>query len=320
MSNAVIKTFILLLCFGLLGVSVPANAGRIENIRARGYFGCGLGPDVAGFSVKQDQNNAGFDADVCRAVAVAILGADAKVVFKAAENVRQLSDNDDIDMVTRRLTWSLSRATTHGMMFGPITFYDGQGFLLPRDGAMSAAQLMGEKICVNAGPHAKTLIDHFRGAVRTVIVATDADAEKALHDGRCTAFSADVSWLAAARAGFKDGFARFAILPDIISKEPLAPLVRQGDDRFYEVVRWTVIALIEAEERNVTSRNAAEFGDSHGAVLGLDARWIEAVIAAVGNYGEMFERNLGQSSPIKLDRGLNKLWRDGGLMFAPPVR
>jgi len=153
-----------------------------------------------------------------------------------------------------------------------------------------------------------------------VAVENDAAAEQALDENRCGAYSADVTWLAAARGRFKDGVARFDILPQMVSKEPLAPLVRRGDDRFFEVVRWAIFAVIEAEERGITSHDAARFKVGHGAVLGLDELWAQWVIAAVGNYAEMYDRNLGVNSPLKLERGINRLWTNGGLIYAPPLR
>jgi general L-amino acid transport system substrate-binding protein len=316
MRSAVIKFLAVLACFA---ATASAHAGRIEDIRARGYFGCGIGPHVEGFAVKQGDGYVGFDADTCRAVAAAILGPDAKVVFTPAENVRQLKEDAAIDLVARRITWSLSRAATHDLMFGPITFYDGQGFMIPRGQTLDAVS----RICVEAGPHTKTLADHLRAtgkAATIVAVENDAAAEQALDENRCGAYSADVTWLAAARGRFKDGVARFDILPQMVSKEPLAPLVRRGDDRFFEVVRWAIFAVIEAEERGITSHDAARFKVGHGAVLGLDELWAQWVIAAVGNYAEMYDRNLGVNSPLKLERGINRLWTNGGLIYAPPLR
>jgi general L-amino acid transport system substrate-binding protein len=222
------------------------------------------------------------------------------------------------------------------MTFGPVTFYDGQGFLVPREsGIRGVSQLSGERICViDAEHHPTTLHDYFedRGqTVRLVLVESDAQAEDALRDKRCRAYSADISWLAAARYGFRDGVSRFEILPDSISKEPLAPLLRAQDTELVQLVRWTIFAMIEAEELGLDSHNiradrrrssrVRAFLRIHpGSQVAPGARnWVTAIIAGVGNYGEMFDRNLGASSPIKLDRGLNRLWSQGGLLYAPPL-
>ncbi|MBY0511274.1 MAG: transporter substrate-binding domain-containing protein [Rhodospirillaceae bacterium] len=311
---------------------------RLERIRSKGFLTCGIWPQVAGFALadaKAPGGYSGMDVDACRAVSAAIFGTPDRVKYEIAENVRQLR-NTEIDIIARRITWSLTRAATNGLMFGPVTFYDGQGFLVPRDSAITAArQLAGKSVCVASDEaHAATLTSYFHGqglSVKSVGVDTGMDAERALKAENCVAYSADVSMLGAQRAAMADGY---RILPEMISKEPLAPLVHQGDDQFFEIVRWTIFAQIAAEERGLTSENIERVdarGDSetqrfaglipgNGAALGLDEKWAVNVIKGVGNYGEMFDRNVGQNSAIKLERGLNRLWTDGGLMYAPRLR
>ena len=338
------------LAAGLLAVTFgvqTAQAGqRLDAIQARGSVNCGIHPVVAGFaSVDVKRGAQGMDVDICRAVAAAIFGNPNKVVYIEARNVNQLhrGDNTDIDIIARRITWSLTRATSNGLMFGPITFYDGQGFLVPKkSGITKPSQLNGKSVCVQAiEAHATSVKTYFQESglkVTAVAVDTDAQAERAMSSGTCAAFSADISWLGAARAAMAGGVEAFDILPDLISKEPLAPLIRQGDDQFFEIVRWSIFAMIAAEEYGITSQNIDTIatgpgtdGDleirqflgrvpGNGAALGLREDWAYDVVKHVGNYGEVFERNVGDKSPIKLTRGLNKLWRDGGLMYAPRLR
>jgi general L-amino acid transport system substrate-binding protein len=311
---------------------------RLESIRSKGFLTCGIWPHVTGFAVADATAPGGYsgmDVDTCRAVSAAIFGTPDRVKYEIAENVRQLR-NTEIDIIARRITWSLTRAATNGLMFGPVTFYDGQGFLVPRDSAISEAkQLAGKSVCVASDEaHAATLTAHFHGqglSVKSVGVDTGADAERALKAGNCVAYSADVSMLGAQRVAMADGY---RILPETISKEPLAPLVHQGDAQFFEIVRWTIFAQIAAEERRITSQNVSgDFNKAdsetqrlvglmpgNGAALGLDEAWAANVIKAIGNYGEMYDRNVGRNSAIKLERGLNKLWTDGGLMYAPRLR
>lgn len=311
---------------------------RLESIRSKGFLTCGIWPQVAGFAVadaKAQGGYSGMDVDTCRAVSAAIFGNPDQVKYEIAENVRQLR-NTDIDIIARRITWSLTRAAANGLMFGPVTFYDGQGFMVPRDSTITAAkQLAGQSVCVASDEsHAATLTAYFHGqalSVKSVGVDTGADAERALKAKKCVAYSADVTMLGAQRAAMTDGY---RILPEMISKEPLAPLVHQNDTPFFEIVRWTIFAQIAAEERGLTSVNIdGDFSHAdsetqrlmglvpgNGAVLGLDEKWVVSVIKSVGNYGEMFDRNVGKNSTIRLERGLNKLWTDGGLMYAPRLR
>ena len=331
----------LLGAFAALAPTAGAEAGqRLDNVRARGFVTCGILPVVAGFATLSAKDGArGMDVDICRAVAAAIFGNPGKVKYVEARNVAQLRTSDDIDLVARRITWSLTRATGNGLMFGPITFYDGQGFMVPKkSGITSAKQLDGKPVCVQAvEAHATSVTTYFKASglkLTAVRIDDDVAAERALTEGTCAAFSADTSWLGAARAGMAGGAAAYDILPELISKEPLAPLVRQGDDQFFEIVRWSIFAQIAAEEYGISSQNidtpgahedleAQQFlgrAPGNGAALGLSEHWAYDVVKNVGNYGEMFERNVGSKSPIKLERGLNRLWTDGGLMYAPRLR
>jgi general L-amino acid transport system substrate-binding protein len=322
-----------------LTCTVSAHAGqRLENIRAKGVVTCGIWPAVAGFAAPEAGGRYhGMDVDVCRAVAAAIFGDPEKVQYVIAKNVGQMKTSDEIDIVVRRITWSLTRATANGLMFGPVTFYDGQGFLVPHKSDLTEGKdLDGEAVCAHAEEaHVETLTSYFRGlglSVDAVPVANGQEAERALAAGACTAVSADVSMLGSWRAAMKDGVQTYRILPEMISKEPLAPLVRQGDDQFFEIVRWSVFAMIAAEEYGITSQNVDAPRDEfevqqflgvvpgNGAALGLKETWARDIVKTVGNYGEVFERNVGHGSAIKLERGLNRLWRDGGLMVAPRLR
>jgi general L-amino acid transport system substrate-binding protein len=313
-------------------------ASRLASIKAKGALTCGIHSGIAGFAAPDGSGGyRGLDIDICRAVAAAIFGDAGKVTYVEAANVRQLLRGDEIDLVSRRITWSLTRAAGNKLMFGPTVFYDGQGFLVPRGSPIKrAAQLAGSPVCVAAEEsHIPTLVNYFAahsGRVTAVAVQSHADAERAMTAGRCKAYSADVSMLGSAR--FELGVDAYDILPEMISKEPLAPLVRQGDDQFFEIVRWAVYAMIEAEERGITSANVGQMDKSenlevqrflgtlpgNGAALGLQETWAADIIRTVGNYGEMFERNVGSKSAVKLDRGLNRLWTEGGLMYAPRLR
>jgi general L-amino acid transport system substrate-binding protein len=323
----------------LIGIPSPGAAGdgnRLADIQARGTLNCGVWPYVPGFAIERDGRYVGFDIDVCRAVAAAILGDPAKVRFVTLADVKQFTERNDIDLAIRRLTWTLRRETATGMTFGPITFYDGQGFLVAKySGIKSVSQLTGERVCViNMDRHPETLYNHFRAHnrdIQVILVDGDKEAEEAIRGNRCRAYSADVSWLAAARSNFVDGLTRYEILSEQVSKEPLAPLMRAKDTGLVEVVRWTVYAMIEAEELGLNSYNIDIVDSSSPWVrsflsihpdsrVALSAgKWVRAIIVGVGNYGEVFDRNLGAGSPIKLDRGLNRLWSQGGLMYAPPL-
>jgi len=315
-----------------------AQAGRLEQIKARGYLGCGVFPGVAGFATVKDGHYSGFDTDICRAVAAAIFGTPDKIKFTEVATVDNFRKAGAVDMAVRRLTWTLTRESPLGLMFGPIVYYDGQGFLVPKSaGITSAKQLAGKRICVDPGEGWDGNLRRYSASnqldLKSVLAPSRAAGEERLFGGQCDAYSADKTMLGAIRADAASP-QDYAILPEQISKEPLAPLVRQGDDRFFEIVRWTVFALVEAEELGVTSKNIEEkrgstdpdiryllgVTPSNGKALGLSEYWAADAIAAVGNYGELFERNVGAASGIGLERDLNRLWTNGGLMYAPPLR
>ena len=340
MARAGSAVFALLIC----GIAAsPSAAGpRLSGIRARGYVTCGVDARVAGFAERDAQGrHRGLDVDICRALSAAIFGVPDKVRFVQASSVAAFRRTSTIDVVSRRLTWELGREAPLGLLFGPITFYDGQGFLVAkRIGATDVARLSGVSMCVAGGtPFEFVLGLHFRERNLELNKVVLESAEKfddivgALASNRCAAYTADVSELGAIRARMQRP-GDWDILPDRISQEPLAQLVRADDPQFYDILRWTVFALIEAERLGVTSANVDEMKkrDSvevqrllgvvpgNGKALGLAETWAYNVIKALGNYGEMFDRNVGRGSPIGLERGLNRLWTDGGLMYAPPLR
>lgn len=315
---------------------------RLEAIRARGFLTCGVNPVVPGFAeIDARGRYRGFDIDICRALSTAILGSPDKVRFVTILNVAEFLRRDEIDLVSRRLTWELSREAPLGLLFGPITFYDGQGFLVATKlGIAGPGALANVSLCVAGGTPfeltASTYFAEHRIEVKKVVLekADDFNAiARALASGRCQAYTADVSELGAIRSKLPDPDS-FTILDELISKEPLSPLVRDRDPRLFDVLRWTILALIRAEELGVSAANVDEMRRSpsvdvqrllgvipgNGRALGLDEAWAYDVIRALGNYGEIFGRNVGRESPIGLARGLNRLAKDGGLMYAPPVR
>ena len=321
----------------LAGENTAEAQGRVLRIRQRGALVCGVAPGVAGFARVDGQGRySGFDVDVCRAVSAAIFGTPDRVRYEQASSVEQFQSTPDIDIVSRRLTWSLQREGM-GLLFGPVMFYDGQGFLVPaRIPAQKVRQLSNVRICVVAGGLSESnLTTYFRShnlVLQKILIQT-AQLEAELSAGRCDAFTADVSELGSLRSGMRKPDA-FRILSEQISKEPLAQLVRATDVDLFDVLRWTIFAMIGAEELGVTSRNVAEMAKSgnpdvrrllgvtpgNGKALGLDEAWAANVVRTVGNYGEVYERNVGTGSPLKLPRGINALWTAGGLMFAPPLR
>ena len=327
----------------LLGANSPAQAppSRLDTIERRGLLTCGVEPTVPGF-VDIDANGSyrGLDVDICRAVATAIFGVPDRVRFVRVTHVTELSADPDIDVVARRLTWELRREQPLGLLFGPVTFYDGQGFLVRRSaGVRSPGDLSGRPVCVAGGPvfelNLGTYFAERSLALNKMIMNSPHDYDEiatALADGQCVAYSGDLSDLGAIRLRLPAN--TYDILSELISKEPLAPLVRDDDLRLFNILRWTIAAAIRAEELGVRSSNVDGMRKStnpeiqrllgeipgNGKALGLRESWAADVIRLVGNYGEIFERNVGRGSPIGLERGLNRLWTDGGLMYAPPLR
>lgn len=325
----------------LAGPAAAQSSPTLAKIRERGELICGSSPGVAGFSI-QDATGRwnGFDTDICRALAVAIFNDQDKIKFIPLSSKDRLIalQSGEIDVLPRTTTWTLSRNVNQGVTFTAVNYYDGQGFMVPKKlGVTSATKLDGASICVAQGTTSElNLADYFRRSKMKYEVAAFGTAEEALkayESGRCDAYTTDISALSAVRLKLQD-LDNHVILPEVISKEPLGPWVRTGDEGWFNLVRFTVLALVDAEELGVTRANINEMLKSDnpeikrflgldgkfGEALGLTNDWTVRMIAAVGNYGESFERHLGKSSPLKLERGPNALWTQGGLQYSPPFR
>lgn len=332
-----------------LFVACTAHAGDILNgIKTRGELRCGVSEGIAGFS-EQDKNGRwiGLDADFCRAVAAAVLGDAEKVEFVPLKSSTRFPalQVGRIDLLVRNTTWTMAREATLNVQFPAILYYDGQGFMVPKAAKIAkVADLHGATVCVEKGTtHIDNLAEYSDAhglSIKPLVIDSAAEVAAAFFAGRCKAYSSDASQLAAVRlhapqaAGGPDAF---GILPERISKEPLAPVVTGGDQQWITLVRWVAYTLILAEEYGITRDNVATKWPeikqrklkawklaggneiNFGQLLGASEDWGPRVIAAVGNYGEMYERNVGRDSPLKIERGLNRLWNEGGLMYAPPV-
>ena len=321
--------------------AVSAGAA-LDAIKDKGYIQCGVSTGLAGFSNPDDEGNwRGIDVDVCRGVAAAVFGDADAVRFTpltATERFTALQSGE-VDVLSRNTTWTLTRDTSLGLDFTGVTYYDGQGFMVPEElGVESATELEGASVCVQPGTTTElNLADYFRAndmEYEPVVIERLEEVRTAYDQGRCDVYTTDQSGLYAERTVLTDPEAH-VILPEVISKEPLGPVVRHGDHEWADIVRWTLYAMVEAEEYEVSSANVDDEkanstnpvvrrllgveGDM-GADLGLDPEWAYNVIKQVGNYGEIFEANLGQETPLKIERGLNALWSDGGLQYAMPVR
>jgi general L-amino acid transport system substrate-binding protein len=317
-----------------------AQAGTLEDVKARGVLICGANPSLAGFGQPDSQGvYKGFDVDACRAIAAAILNDPEKVKFLPinAKDRPTILASGQIDVLIRNTTWTLSRQTG-GMIFTGVNYYDGQGFMVHKKlGVDSALKLDGASICVQQGTTTElNVADFFRAhnlKFEPVVFSTDDETVKAYDSGRCDAYTTDASGLYAERLKLTVPDDN-VVLPEIISKEPLGPSVRPGDVHWFEIVQWSLYAMLTAEELGVTQANVDTMLKSDnpairrllgvegdfGTGLGLTNDWAYRIIKAVGNYGESFERNLGMGSPIKIPRGLNALWTNGGLQYAPPIR
>jgi general L-amino acid transport system substrate-binding protein len=307
----------------------------------RGEVLCGVNKGLPGFSIPDDQGNwSGFDVDFCRAIAAAIFDDPKKAKFvplDASERFRELQ-NRKVDILSRNSTWSMSRETSYDLYFPAVAYYDGQGFMLPRARNIdSALDLNGSKVCVQDGTTTVlNLADYFRAnnmKYEEKKFGKLEDIVKAYEAGQCDTLTADVSQLYALRLNLAKA-ADHTILPDVISKEPLAPVVRERDDDWMLIVKWTLYAMINAEELGVNSKNIDEALKSkkpdvmrlvgtegnYGEELGLTRDWAVRVIRHVGNYGEVYDRNVGSESRLKIPRGLNQLWSAGGIQYAPPIR
>ncbi|WP_027858204.1 amino acid ABC transporter substrate-binding protein [Marinobacterium jannaschii] len=325
----------------LCSLSSTVAADTLDSVQQRGHLKCGVTTGVPGFSMPNTRGEwNGLDVDLCRAIAAATLGDASKTKFVPLTTKERFTalQSGEVDVLTRNTTWNQTRDSQLGLNFAGINFYDGQGFMVMKDlGVTRLDQMDGATICIqSATTSEQNLADYFRFkemSYKTVVFETNAQALQGFEARRCDLFTTDTSQLYGHRLTMQAP-AEAMILPEIISKEPLGPVVRQGDDRWFRVVKWTHNAMINAEELGVTAANAETMKQSQnpdirrllgvegprGKGLDLPRDWVYQVITQVGNYGESFERNLGQRSPLKIARGLNALWVDGGLHYAPPIR
>ncbi|MEM9715264.1 MAG: amino acid ABC transporter substrate-binding protein [Pseudomonadota bacterium] len=319
-----------------------ASAATMDDIKARGTLNCGVSTGLVGFAAPDANGNyEGFDVAICKAVAAAVLGDPSAVNYVPTTTKTRFTAlaSGEIDMLSRNTTWTFSRDVDLKQTFVGVNYYDGQGFMVPKAlGVASATELDGATVCIQAGTTTElNLADFFRVnnmSYEPVPIETNAEAQQQYLAGACDVYTTDASALAATRASFEAPDDHM-VLPEIVSKEPLGPLVRHGDDNWADIVRWTLNALITAEELGVTSANMEEMGAGTnnpeinrllgtegelGAMLGLDAEWAKRAIMSEGNYGEIFETHIGESTPIGIARGLNAQWKDGGLIYSPPFR
>ena len=318
------------------------SAGTLDDVKARGELICGANTGLTGFGAPDAEGNyQGFDVSLCKALAAAVLGDASKVKYVPTTGETRFTAlaSGEVDVLVRNSTWTYSRDTDLKFDFVAVNYYDGQGFMVKKDlGVSSAKELDGATVCIQTGTTTElNLADFFKSnniSYTPVTVADDSEAQRQYEAGACDAFTTDASGLASSRAAMADP-ANHIILPEIISKEPLGPVVRHGDNQWGDIVRWTFFALVAAEEKGITKANIDQIGASTsdpevkrilglegdmGAMLGLDAEWAKRAIAANGNYGEIFEANIGAATPIGLARGLNALWTQGGLQYTPPFR
>ncbi|MBZ9798442.1 amino acid ABC transporter substrate-binding protein [Mesorhizobium sp. ES1-4] len=329
----------------VIGMSLMASAAHagptLDTIKKNDYVRCGVNTGLGGFSIPNSGGQwVGLDVDMCRAFAAAALGDANKVKFVPLSSEQRFTalQSGEIDVLSRNTTWTITREGELGALFGPVTYYDGQGFMVNKKlGVKSAKELNGATICVQPGTTTElNLSDYFHGnnmQFTPVVIDSLAQVNAAFFSGRCDVYTDDASALTAVRAAAPNS-ADYEILPERISKEPLAPAVRQGDDEWFDIVRWSIFATLQAEEWGITSQNVDTFKDTKnpdiqrflgvtagiGKPLHLDDKWAVNIVKQVGNYSEIYERNLGAKTPLKLDRGLNALWNKGGLMYAPPAR
>jgi general L-amino acid transport system substrate-binding protein len=328
-------------CLLVLPVATAQAGATLDAVKEKGFVQCGVNTGLPGFSNADDAGEwTGLDVDLCRAVASAVLGDATKAKFTPLTAKERLTalQSGEIDLLCRNTTWTLTRDSALGLHFAGVNYYDGQGFLIGKAlGIKSAKELNGASICMLSGTTTElNVADYFRTngmEYRPVVFDTGDLTIKAFEAGRCDVLTSDQSQLYGLRIKLAKP-AEAVVLPEVISKEPLGPVVRQGDDEWFNIVRWTLFAQVNAEELGVTSSNVDEMrstanpgvrrllgveGDK-GKGLGLSNDWAYTLIKQVGNYGEIFERNVGQQTPLKIERGLNALWTQGGLQYAPPVR
>ena len=324
----------------LLVAAAPAYAqSTLEAVRGKGYVQCGVNTGLAGFSQPDSKGVwRGIDVDLCRAVAAAVFGDASKVRFTPLTAQQRFTalQSGEVDVLARNTTWTITRDTSLGLNFVGVNYYDGQGFMVPKKlNLTSAKQLNGATVCVQPGTTTElNLADYFRAnrmSFRPVVIEKLEEVLNAYFAGRCDVFTTDVSGLVAVRASRAPNPADHVILPEVISKEPLGPAVRHGDDRWFDVVKWSLFAMLEAEELGLDSKNVDTHMESAnpsiqrfvgatgdiGRMLGLDNRWAVNIVRQVGNYGESFAANL---TPLGFERGYNRLWTKGGLMYPMPIR
>lgn len=338
------KVFLATAAAGALAASgaLAADGDTLAQVKQRGVLNCGVNTGLVGFAAPDANGNwSGFDIAICKAVAAAVLGDASKVKYVPTTGQTRFTavSSGEVDLLARNSTWTFQRDTDLRLDFAGVNYYDGQGFMVRKDlGVTSAKELDGATVCIQTGTSTElNLADWFKANNMTyqpVNIDSNAEGEQQYTAGACDAYTTDASGLAATRAAFADPD-NHIILPEIISKEPLGPAVRHGDNNWGDIVRWTLYALISAEEYGVTSANIEELSksstnpdvqrmlgatDDYGAMLGLDKDWAKRAISASGNYGEIFAANIGEQTPIGLARGLNALWTQGGLMYAMPFR
>jgi len=319
-----------------------AQAGPTLDKVKQGGLVCGVPTSIPGFGMPDSQGKySGLDIDVCKAIEAAVSGDPEKVKYVPLTAVQRFPalQSGEVDILSNNTTWTLQRDTELGFNFGPVVFYDGQGFMVPKKlGVKTAKELNGATICVGPGTTSElNLADYFRATkmeFKPVVIEKVDEIYAAFFSGRCDVISGDASGLAAQRSGRASKPDDYVVLPERISKEPLAPVMRHGDEQWHDIIDWVVFALFEAEERGITQRNVDEMTKSEdpiikrmlgvtpgmGKALGLDEKWAYNAIKAVGNYGEIFDRHLGPETPIGFERGLNNLWTKGGLIYAMPIR
>jgi general L-amino acid transport system substrate-binding protein len=321
--------------------SPAANADTLKTVKDRGMVACGVSQGLPGFSNPDDKGNwTGIDVDVCRAIAAAIFDDPTKVKYVplSAKDRFTALQSGEIDVLSRNTTWTLSRDTSLGANFAGVNYYDGQGFLVKKSLKVnSALELNSASVCVQTGTTTEqNLADYFKANNMKYEVIAFAGADetvKAYESGRCDVFTTDVSGLYAERLKLSNA-ADHVVLPEVISKEPLGPMVRHGDDQWFDIVKWTLFGMIDAEELGINQKNLDEMVKSDkpdlkramgtdgnfGEQLGLTKDWLVRIIKSVGNYGEIYERNVGTGSKLQIARGINQLWNKGGIQYAPPIR
>ncbi|WP_018387208.1 amino acid ABC transporter substrate-binding protein [Ancylobacter sp. FA202] len=326
---------------GILLTTGVAQAGTLADVKARGTLKCGVSQGLAGFSAKDEKGQwAGFDVDMCKAVAAAIFDDASKVEYVplSAEARFPALQKGEVDLLSRNSTWTMQREADLGLLFAAVSYYDGQGFMVPAaKNVTGALELGGSKVCTQAGTTSiENVQDYFKQNKMELelTLLPDVDAlVKAYADGKCDVLTTDVSQLYALRLKLAKP-ADYIVLPDVISKEPLGPVVRQGDDNWLNIVKWSFYALVNAEELGISTETLDQAAKSekpdvkrfvgsdgaYGEKLGLTPDWAMRIVKSVGNYGEVFERNIGAQSKLGIPRGINQLWSAGGIQYAPPIR